>query len=71
MTPSASRFCLQCDDGTELAHEARDLKTVIDGLSFTVKAVSGWHCPVCADVEFDAGEGTRYSAALAETREQV
>ncbi|WP_022955747.1 type II toxin-antitoxin system MqsA family antitoxin [Perlucidibaca piscinae] len=66
-----SRFCLQCDDGTELAHEARDLKTVIDGLPFTVAAVSGWHCPVCGEVEFDAGEGARFSAALTEARGQV
>lgn len=66
-----SRFCLQCDDGTELVHEARDLKTVIDGMSFTVSAVSGWHCPVCGEVEFDADEGARYSAAMAEVREQV
>lgn len=71
MTKCTSRFCLQCDDGTKLVHEARDLTTTIDGLSFTVAAVSGWHCPVCGEVEFDAGEGARYSAALAEARERV
>ena len=66
-----ARYCLHCDDGTTLVHEVRDLKTIIDGLSFTVSAVSGWHCPVCAEVEFDEGEGARYSAALAVARESV
>lgn len=29
-----------------------------------MKALSGWHCPVCAEVEFDPGEGNRYAAAI-------
>src|SRR5699024_5762445 len=28
------------------------------------KAVTGWHCPVCGDVEFDGGEAQRYKDAL-------
>ena len=65
------RFCLQCDDGTALTHEARDLTTQVDDLSFTVLAVSGWHCPKCGEVEFDAGEGARYSAELADARRKL
>ena len=58
------RFCLQCDDGTVLAHGAKDLAIALNGLSTTVLSVRGWHCPVCAECQFDDGEGQRYSAAL-------
>ena len=58
------RFCLQCDDGTLLAHGKKDLTITLGALSTTVPAVSGWHCPACADCQFDDGEGQRYGAAL-------
>ena len=35
----------------------------VGGLSAWVPAVSGWHCPVCADCQFDDGKGKRYSIA--------
>ena len=58
------RFCLQCDDGTLLTHGKKDLTIALGALSTTVLAVSGWHCPACADCQFDDGEGQRYGAAL-------
>lgn len=58
------RFCLQCDDGTVLVHKVKDLTVGVGGLSACVPAVSGWHCAVCADCQFDDGEGKRYSIAL-------
>lgn len=60
---SKKRFCLQCDDGTALVHEARDLNFTYRDQTATVAAISGWHCPACGDCEFDDGEGARYSAA--------
>ena len=63
------RFCLQCDDGTLLTHGKKDLTIALGALSTTVLAVSGWHCPACADCQFDAGEGQRYGAALAALRD--
>ena len=60
------RYCLQCDDGTELVHKRHDLLAQVKNHETTVKGVLGWHCPVCGDVEFDPGEGQRYSAALEE-----
>lgn len=65
------RFCLQCDDGTLLAHGAIDKVIAIDALSVVVPRVSGWHCPVCGECEFDDGEGKRYSAALTALRKQA
>lgn len=58
-------FCLQCDDGTQLVHGQRDLRIQSDDLVATVANISGWHCPVCGECEFDTGEGQRYQQALA------
>lgn len=57
-------YCLQCDDGTKLVHKRRNLKVQVKNQQATVKGVLGWHCSVCGEVEFDHGEGQRYSAAL-------
>lgn len=57
-------YCTQCDDGTELIHERRDLTAQVKQHKAMVSGVLGWHCPVCDEVEFDPGEGQRYSAAL-------
>ena len=58
------RYCLQCDDGTLLVHGAKTVSGQIHGEPYTVENVAGWHCPVCGEVEFDAGEGQRYNDAL-------
>lgn len=59
-----ARYCLQCDDRTELTHGRRDLNARMRGREHVVQAVAGWHCPTCGDVEFDPGEGKRYDAGL-------
>ncbi len=62
-------FCLQCDDGTLLVNQTRDVTITIDKLSTLVPAVQGWHCPVCGEIEFtDPASSARYSAALATLR---
>jgi len=65
------RYCLQCDDGTMLAHRKIDKTITMDALVQRVPQVSGWHCPVCGECEFDDGEGKRYSAALTALRERA
>lgn len=62
-------FCLHCDDGSLLQYGVKDLVLSIDGLSDTVPAVAGWHCPSCGTCEFDDGEGKRFSAVLAVLRQ--
>lgn len=61
---SAKRFCLHCDDGTLLAYGAKDLAVTSGNLSEVIPSVLGWHCPVCADVEFADGHGQRYAQAV-------
>jgi HTH-type transcriptional regulator/antitoxin MqsA len=60
------RYCLQCDDGTVLVHDTRDVSGDIDGVPYFVERVSGWHCPVCGEIEFGlgSGDGERVSAAI-------
>jgi HTH-type transcriptional regulator/antitoxin MqsA len=68
------RFCLQCDENHVLSHleyGARDLSADVETLQITVPQVMGWHCPVCGDCHFDAGEGERYGAAVDALRAQV
>ena len=65
---AAPRFCLHCGDGTRLAYGAKDLTATSGTLSKVVPSVLGWHCPVCADVEFADGHGQRYAQAVGELR---
>jgi len=65
------RYCLECDDGTLLAHGTVDKTITVDALSVVVPQISGWHCPTCGGCEFDDGEGKRYSAALVALRKQA
>ncbi|MBK6999446.1 MAG: type II toxin-antitoxin system MqsA family antitoxin [Rhodoferax sp.] len=61
------RFCLQCDENHVLSfleYGARDLSFTRNGRTHTVPQVFGWHCPVCGDCHFDAGEGERYGEAM-------
>ena len=37
----------------------------------TVRAVNGWHCPACAEIEFAGNEGKRYAEALEKLRLKV
>ena len=58
-------FCLQCDDGTLLKNQTKDVTITIDDLTVTVPAVQGWLCPVCGEIEFTGRESSkRYSVAL-------
>lgn len=47
------KICLQCDDGTLLVHGKRNLQFTYRDHTLKVTKVSGWHCPVCHDCQFD------------------
>jgi HTH-type transcriptional regulator/antitoxin MqsA len=68
MNARTPRFCPQCDDGTALLYETKDVRETIHGVMFEVSAVTGWHCPKCGEIEFAEGEGKRYNAALESAR---
>lgn len=49
---SKSKYCMQCDDGTKLKLQTKDVTVAVRGESCVVPKVTGWHCPVCGDIEF-------------------
>lgn len=55
-----ARYCMQCDDGTVLVHERRDIEFEHRNHRDTVHGVSGWHCPACGEIESDPDEAERY-----------
>lgn len=65
-----SKTCLNCGQG-EMAHEARDVSYEYKGHRASIASVRGWHCPVCHEVEFDAGEGVRFAEAIKEFAKEI
>lgn len=65
-----SKTCLNCGQG-EMVHEARDVSYEYKGHHASIAAVCGWHCPVCHEVEFDAGEGVRFAEAIKEIAKAI
>ncbi|MBU2769418.1 MAG: YgiT-type zinc finger protein [Acidithiobacillus ferrivorans] len=55
---TGKRFCLQCDDGTELVYGYQDMLLALGAATEVLTPVSGWHCPVCGECEL-----TRHSQA--------
>jgi HTH-type transcriptional regulator/antitoxin MqsA len=47
-----------------LEHEVKDVLYDYNGNVIVVAQVSGWHCPLCQEVEFDPGEGVRFAEAI-------
>jgi HTH-type transcriptional regulator/antitoxin MqsA len=47
-----NKFCLQCDNGTKLKLETKDVTVEVRGESCVVPKVTGWHCPVCGEIEY-------------------
>ena len=63
-------LCLNCEKGN-MVRRKKDSVIEYRGHRATVRAVDGWHCPACGEVEFAAKEGTRYAAALEKLRLKI
>ena len=60
-----TRYCLQCDDGTQLVHTHKDMTEMYREKTAIVSAVEGWHCPVCGECEFvNEADSRRHMDAL-------
>ena len=70
------RYCLQCDDGTALVYSTKAVHGEVLGQPYTVEGVTGWHCPVCGEVEYLFGDdsaarvGAAIDAAGAQARQR-
>ena len=63
-------LCLNCEKGN-MVRSKKDAVIEYRGHRATVRAVDGWHCPACGEVEFAGKEGTRYAAALEKLRLKI
>ncbi|GHT86058.1 antitoxin [Betaproteobacteria bacterium] len=66
------RYCLQCDDGTELQLCVKDVTVTEGAVSKIAPDIAGWHCPKCGEIEFiDEDSSTRHMAVLDAVFEEV
>lgn len=63
-------LCLNCENA-EMARAKKDAVIEYRGQQVKVRAVDGWHCPECGEIEFAGKEGERYAAALEKLRSKV
>ncbi len=62
--------CLNCENG-DMVRGKKDATIEYRGYCTTIRAVDGWHCPACGEIEFAGKEGTRYAQALEKLRLKV
>jgi len=63
-------LCLNCEKG-DMVRGKKDAVIEYRGHRATVRAVDGWHCPACGEIEFAGNEGKRYAEALEKLRMKV
>jgi len=63
-------LCLNCETA-EMVRAKKDTVIKYRGQQAKLKAVDGWHCPECGEIEFAGKEGERYAAALEKLRVKV
>ena len=63
-------LCLNCE-AAEMVRTKKDAVIEYRGHQAKVRAVDGWHCPECGEIEFAGKEGERYAEALEKLRTKV
>ncbi|MFN0314432.1 MAG: type II toxin-antitoxin system MqsA family antitoxin [Burkholderiales bacterium] len=63
-------LCLNCENG-DMVRTRKNARIEYRGHRATIRALDGWHCPECGEVEFVGSEGTRYAEALEKLRLKV
>lgn len=62
--------CLNCEQA-DMVRRKKNAVISYRGHEAIVRAVDGWHCPVCGEIEFADKEGERYAQALEKLRLKV
>ena len=62
--------CLNCEKA-DMLRGKRNAVIEYRGHRATVRALDGWHCPECGELEFSGNEGIRYAEALEKLRLKV
>jgi HTH-type transcriptional regulator/antitoxin MqsA len=63
-------LCLNCEQA-DMVRRKKDAVLEYRGQRATVRALDGWHCPACGEIEFSGREGERYAQALEKLRLKV
>lgn len=63
-------LCLNCEQA-DMVRRKKDAVIAYRGHQTTVRALDGWHCPACGEIEFAGKEGERYANALEKLRLKV
>ena len=64
------RECLNCGQ-KEMVHTVGDVPYAYKGHRIVISKVKGWHCLHCEEVEFDAGEGVRFSESIEQVARDI
>lgn len=65
-----AHLCLNCEQA-DMARRKKDAVIAYRGHQATVRALDGWHCPACGEIEFAGKEGERYAQVLENLRVKV
>jgi HTH-type transcriptional regulator/antitoxin MqsA len=63
-------LCLNCENG-DMVRCKKDCVIEYRGHRATIRAMGGWHCPECGEIEFANNEGVRYAEAMETLRTRV
>jgi len=63
-------LCLNCEQA-DMVRRKKDAVIAYRGHQATVRALDGWHCSACGEIEFAGKEGERYAHALEKLRLKV
>lgn len=63
-------LCLNCEQA-DMIRRKKDAVIAYRGHQSNVRALDGWHCPACGEIEFSGKEGERYAQALEKLRLKV
>lgn len=65
-----AHLCLNCEQA-DMVRCKKDAVIAYRGHQAIVRALDGWHCQACGEIEFAGKEGERYAQALEKLRVKV
>lgn len=63
-------LCLNCEEN-DMVRGKKNAVIEYRGHRATVRAIDGWHCPKCGEIEFAGNEGVRYAEAMEKLRLKI
>ena len=67
---TTKKICLTCENG-EMIHDVRDVVYEYRGHRKFISGISEWFCNHCNEIEFDKGEGKRYSQEITNFSKEI